>query len=108
MERYTWGNKINLYQATGRCGHYQYRIISAEAGNINSSSCRVASNVITVTENARPVTSATNNGPQCDGTAVTLTAGGGLSYVWTYPDKHTEPLQSIIVNQIKKIQVNIS
>mgnify|MGYP001113634044 FL=1 len=82
-------------------GTYQYRIISAEAGNINSSSCRVASNVITVTENARPVTSATNNGPQCDGTAVTLTAGGGLSYVWTYPDKHTEPLQSIIVNQIK-------
>lgn len=81
-------------------GTYQYRLISAESGNISSSSCRVASNIITVVDNARPATSVTNNSPQCDGTAITLSANGGVSYIWTHPDKSTDSLQSISVSRI--------
>ncbi|MEP6845231.1 MAG: PKD domain-containing protein [Panacibacter sp.] len=64
-------------------GSYEYRLTVAEGANINISTCRVASNTLTVKINARPVTTAINNGPVCAGNNITLTAAGGTSYSWT-------------------------
>ncbi len=67
-------------------GSYKYRLAVAEAGNINSPKCRVLSNLLTVNVNDLPVTSASSNSPACEGTTLSLTAGGGTIYKWKGPN----------------------
>lgn len=67
-------------------GIYQYRMAAAEGDNINSSTCRVYSDVRTVTVNDyldKPVITAA---PVCEGDALMLTATpGAIRYEWTGP-----------------------
>ena len=91
----TWTDIVNEHSTTytrnptAAAGLYQYRLAVAEGGNIGTSTCRVASNIITVTVNPKPVPAAKNNGPVCErGTAV-FTASGGGQYDWTGPNGFT-------------------
>ncbi|QEC69901.1 T9SS type B sorting domain-containing protein [Panacibacter ginsenosidivorans] len=90
-------NSSYTRQPTG-AGNYQYRLAVSEAGNINISTCRVASNALTVVVNANPVTSAVNDGPKCSGAAIALTATGGTNYTWTGPNNFTATGQTVSIN----------
>jgi len=79
---YTWNPTTNA-------GLYQYRMAVSEGGNIGTSTCRVASNIITVTVNPLPVPAATNNGPVCENGTANFTASGGGTYNWTGPNNFT-------------------
>jgi hypothetical protein len=61
----------------------------------NTSGCP-GSATTTVVINASPATTATNNGPLCEGSALNLTGGpdGMVSYAWTGPNGFTSDLQS--------------
>ncbi|CAN5517783.1 hypothetical protein BH10BAC2_BH10BAC2_41950 [soil metagenome] len=76
-------------------GNYQYRLAVSEAGNMNISTCRVASNPLSVVVNAKPVTTAVNDGPKCSGTIITLSAGGGINYTWKGPNNFTATGQTV-------------
>ncbi len=64
-------------------GTFLYRLTVSETINLGITNCRVASNPITINVNALPVTTATNDGPACAGSTITLNATGGKGYNWT-------------------------
>lgn len=91
-------------------GAYQFRLLVAEAGNMGSPQCRIASQPITVNVVANPVTTAASNGPVCEKNTLVLTAGGGTQYTWTGPNGYsstTNPAQlnNIQLNQAGKYYV---
>ena len=79
-------------------GFYQYRLITAERQNINSVNCRVASDPLTITINARPNTIASNNSPVCIGSSVQLSATEGAAFSWTGPNGYTSTDKNPIIN----------
>jgi gliding motility-associated-like protein len=94
-------------------GLYEYRLAVGEGSNISLSTCRVSSNVLSVRVNAKPVPSAANNGPRCEGDTVTLTAGGGGSYAWTGPGGYagsgsSVPLYAVVPAQAGKYYVTVT
>ena len=64
---------------------YQYRMLAAEAANIGSPSCRIASNDVTLTVNPLPNTGFGFIQQTCDPLQIQLTgtASTGLTYTWT-------------------------
>lgn len=76
-------------------GKYLYRLLIAESINIGVTTCRVASNPITVNINPLPVVSIKSNAPRCAGDSLLLTATGGKTYSWSGPNalvKNNNPL----------------
>ncbi|MEO5942773.1 MAG: gliding motility-associated C-terminal domain-containing protein [Ferruginibacter sp.] len=67
---------------TTPAGNYLYRLTVAEAGNLGSPQCRIASQPITIQVNKNPTTTAANNGPVCTRSTLQLTATGGTQYAW--------------------------
>jgi gliding motility-associated-like protein len=70
-------------------GVYQYRLVAAERQNIASINCRVASEPLTITVNAKPNTVASNNGPLCIGSTIQLNATEGTTFSWAGPNGYT-------------------
>ncbi|MEP7144130.1 MAG: gliding motility-associated C-terminal domain-containing protein [Ferruginibacter sp.] len=66
-------------------GIYKYRLTVAEGANINISSCRVASNIVTITIHDFPAVTASGNSPVCENRLINLTATGGVTYSWSGP-----------------------
>jgi len=94
-------------------GIYEFRLAVAEAGNMGSPQCRVASQPLRVSINANPVTTAINNSPVCEGGTVTLTATGGTLYAWSGPNGFTGsasplPVNNIQMNQAGKYYVTVT
>jgi gliding motility-associated-like protein len=85
-------------------GSYYYRLAVAEAGNINSSLCRIVSNAIIFHVNEKPITTASSNSPVCEGTTLSLNATGGDSYQWKGPDNYTASGSSVSVSFNVQIQ----
>ena len=86
----TWvdivGANTVSYQANNTAiGVYQYRLMVADGSNISIPSCRIASNVVTITIRDLPVVTASNDGPVCENTTINLSAGGGVMYDWKGP-----------------------
>ncbi len=84
-------------------GSYLYRLAVAQGTNITTSSCRVASNVITININALPVPSASNNGPVCEGDMIKLNAINGSVFSWSGPDNFTSNIQSPGINNASSV-----
>ncbi len=84
---------------------YQFRMLVAEAGNMNSVQCRIASSVLTIDVVALPVTTAGNDGPVCENTVATLTATGGTQYTWTGPNGFSSSANPV---QLSNVQLNQS
>ncbi len=70
-------------------GKYYYRMAAAETGNLGISSCRVASNLLTITVDELPAKRVGSNSPVCSPHTVQLTASGSGSYSWTGPNGFT-------------------
>ena len=79
-------------------GTYLYRLLVAESININITTCRVASNIITMQVHAKPVTVVTNNGLSCSGDTIVLAATGGSIYKWTGPNNFTASTSTASIN----------
>ena len=71
------------FTTTTAAGNYIYRLSAAEAGNMSSAQCRVASNPLTIQVAANPVTTVTSNSPLCENNKLLMTATGGTQYQWT-------------------------
>lgn len=57
---------------------------------IDSSGVFVGNGSVTVTVNPFPTTTASNTGPYCDGSTISLSASGGVQYYWTGPGGWTD------------------
>jgi hypothetical protein len=96
------GANLSTYTipAIAALGKYYFRLEVADGNNIVVSSCRVASDPVTVDVNPIPVTSASNNGPACAGTNLALTAKGGADYLWTGPGNYTSNMASPVITSV--------
>lgn len=109
-------NSLSLtstFPATTPVGNYEFRLAVAESGNMGSAQCRIASQPLLVIIQANPVTAASNNGPACTNSIVTLTATGGIQYQWTGPNGYTGsgsplPLSNLLLNQAGKYYVTVT
>ena len=81
-------------------GTYYYRLAVAEAGNIHSLNCRIASNTITFKVNTKPVSSINSNSPICEGTTLSLTASGGSTYQWQGPNNYNATGSPAIIDNV--------
>ncbi len=81
-------------------GTYEYRLASAEASVINSTSCRVVSNVLTLIINTASTSNATANTPLCTGNTLNLSASTGDSYSWVGPNAFTSNQQNPSISNI--------
>jgi gliding motility-associated-like protein len=89
---------------TNAIGQYDYRLSVAESGNMGSAPCRISSTPISVIVNAKPVATASNNGPVCNGSKLTLTGGGGSLYTWIGPNSFSASGASVDINTIQLAQ----
>ncbi|OKS89171.1 PKD domain-containing protein [Mucilaginibacter polytrichastri] len=86
--------------APAAAGTYQYRLVSATAANISSSSCVVASNNLTITVTGAPTSAFSVSNSGCLGNAVTFTdqstsSGAAISsWAWNFGDGQTSTLQN--------------
>jgi gliding motility-associated-like protein len=63
-------------------GTYAFRLSAAEAGNMGSPNCRVASTELRIEVAAIPVTSISSNSPVCEESTISLAANGSANYQW--------------------------
>lgn len=98
----TWidipGATTTIYTRTfSAAGVFQYRMESAETGNIGTVKCRVASNVLTINIDNIPVPHASNSSPVCVNLPVTLVATNGYTYQWSGPNGFSSSLASPVI-----------
>ncbi len=72
-------------------------VILTLTSNDPAGPCTSVSDNINVTIYPAPNASAGNNTPICNGTALNLTASGGVSYSWTGPNFFTSNQQNIVI-----------
>jgi gliding motility-associated-like protein len=100
----TFTSYTQNFPATTSIGNYFFRIRAAEFGNANSPQCRIYSLPLLAQVNANPVTSAINNGPVCENTALVLTATGGSKYAWTGINNFSASGSPATINAIQQTQ----
>ena len=54
----------------------------------------------TITVNSLPTATASNDGPKCAGSTLTLSAGGGTSYAWSGPNMFTSADQNPMITNV--------
>ena len=74
------------YTATAAPGKYIYRMSAAEAGNLNTPQCRIASKPLMIEIAANPVPMAGSNSPVCTNDTLLLNASDGVEYEWSGPN----------------------
>jgi gliding motility-associated-like protein len=79
-------------------GSYQYRVLTAQTGNIGSASCRLISSAITLNIVTPQAATATASSPVCLGENIYLTASAGDSYSWTGPNGFTSAQQNPVIS----------
>ena len=93
--------------SSSAAGNYGYRLSVAEAGNLGSTSCRISSIPVTVIIHAKAIATATNTGPVCKGSSITLTGSGGTQYLWTGPNGYTANTASATINRVTAMNAGI-
>jgi len=107
----TWTDITNANNATystpaiAAAGKYFYRLAVAAGSNISLSSCRVASDFVTISVHDLPIPLASNNGPVCESTSLTLTANNGSAYLWAGPANFTNTTQSAVIPKLAPANV---
>jgi hypothetical protein len=100
---YSWTGP-NSYSSPAQSPTVSTNTTSAMAGDYtltvtNGSGC-TDNATTTVIVNTKPAATASNNGPVCEGTTLTLTGGPstGVTYSWTGPNSYSSPAQSPTVS----------
>ncbi|WP_221199434.1 gliding motility-associated C-terminal domain-containing protein [Mucilaginibacter gotjawali] len=96
----TGATKLSYTASPTTEGTYEYRLATAEATNISSESCRVVSNVLTITIDSAPTVTASSNSPVCTGNTLSLTSTSGTTYSWTGPNGFTSTRQNPTITNI--------
>ena len=95
------GATTNTYlRLASSVGAYYYRMLIADGPNINSVSCRLASNTITITV-TQPDAQVTNYVFGCYGSTIGFFAAGGSNYSWTGPNGFISNVQG---PELKNVQ----
>src|SRR5690606_25510500 len=95
------------FSSSQAVGVYDYRLSVAEAGNLGTAQCRISSVPVTVKVNANPVVTVTNSGPVCEGNELTLTATGGMQYMWAGPNNYSTNTETININPVTVAEAGI-
>ncbi len=74
------------YPATATPAKYIYRMSAAEAGNLNTPQCRIASKPLMIEIAANPIPIAGSNSPICANDTLLLNASDGIEYEWSGPN----------------------
>jgi gliding motility-associated-like protein len=82
-------------------GNYLYRLSVAEAGNMNFSQCRIASNPLTIQVAPIPITTAVSNSPVCQANSLLLNASGGATYQWSGPNGFTATGSAVTISNVQ-------
>jgi len=77
-------------------GKYFYRLAVAAGSNISLSSCRIASDVVTINVHPLPAPKASYDGG-CEGDSLRLKAAGDGDFVWTGPGNFMSNTQSPVI-----------
>ncbi|MES2647139.1 MAG: gliding motility-associated C-terminal domain-containing protein [Bacteroidota bacterium] len=83
------------HQPSG-AGIFRYRMVIAEAGNINTKNCRIASNEITISVQS-PGKGIKSNSPVCTGENISLTGAAGKSFSWKGPNNFSDTSQNPVL-----------
>lgn len=70
---------------TNATGSFWYRLAVAELGNLNSTSCRIYSNIVRMIVYPPPTAIASSNSPVCEQDTLQLIGSGGSQYRWLGP-----------------------
>jgi gliding motility-associated-like protein len=92
------------FLATTAIGNYLYRLSVAEAGNMNSPQCRIASTPLTIQVAANPVTTAVSNSPVCQNSSLQLSATGGTQYQWSSKNNFSATGATVSVDNVQPVQ----
>lgn len=84
--------KINATQSSDSG---EYRILTAEAANIQSAHCRASSDPIPLNVYMPRKIALASNSPVCEGASLFIRAPEGLQYAWTGPDGFTSAGQQL-------------
>ncbi len=77
------------FAATEAPGKYIYRMSAAEAGNLNTPQCRIASKPLMIEIAGYPVPVAGSNSPICAIDTLLLNASDGVEYQWSGPNNYS-------------------
>jgi gliding motility-associated-like protein len=94
---------VTNFNASFAPGNYHFRLTAAEAGNMGSQQCRIASNALTVTVAANPLTTAGSNGPVCEKNTLQLNATGGSTYQWNGPNNFSSHQEQPLISNSKPL-----
>jgi gliding motility-associated-like protein len=83
-------------------GKYLFRLLVAESGNINSVTCRVASQPVNIIVTSIPAIAASSNSPVCEGGNIVL-SGSGNSITWQGPNGFTASGNEVTIPQAQQI-----
>ena len=90
--------------ATTAVGNYLYRLSVAEAGNMNSAQCRIASKPLTIQVAAIPAPIAVSNSPVCQNGSLQLNASGGAMYQWSGVNNFSATGSAVSVKNVQLAQ----
>ena len=94
------GTSYNVTITNAQSGTYQYRLAVGEGQNINSVSCYVSSQPLTINVDPLPVVSLPASQTVCQGSTLTLTATGGASYIWTGPNLSSTSQNPLVIDNV--------
>lgn len=79
----------------------QYRLSIGRATDISTVQCRIESNIITVTVNAKPSPNISVNTPMCEGKDILISAHNGATYSWTGPNNFSSDSNTVYLPDAK-------
>lgn len=89
--------------ASASAGNYSFRLSAAESGNMGAAQCRIASTPLIVSVAQNPAASASNNGPACEGTNITLSVNASNAS-WSGPDGFVANGSQVIITNASASQ----
>ncbi len=104
---FTWTDIAGATNATftrlplNGLGVYKYRVAVAQGNYILIPACsRVLSEALTINQVPLPVADASNDGPVCEGSSLTLKANDASLYTWTGPANYSSNQPSPVISNI--------
>jgi gliding motility-associated-like protein len=91
------------FLASASAGTWRYRLTVAEAGNLNSTQCRISSQPITINILPKISATATSNSILCEGKTLQLSATGGTSFDWSGPNGFLANGNTVALNNVQQI-----